>query len=330
MNERIKDNWGVADVPSLAGKLAVVTGATGGLGYENALELARAGAEVVVAGRNNDKGADAVRKIKTSVTPARVRFEKVDLASLVSIATFADRMLSQGRAIDLLINNAGVMAPPRRKLTEDGFELQFGTNHLGHFALTGRLLPLLRSSNSASESSRVVTVSSLMHRLGADIHFDDLQWTQSYKPNPAYAQSKLANLLFALELERRSEAESWNLMSNAAHPGGSTTDLIANQIGKNSIAGKISARVVRVLGHSAARGALPTLYAATSLDASPGGYYGPNGLFEMKGDVGIAKVSAKALDKTMARRLWDVSEQLTGVQWPVSQEQKSEPARMSA
>jgi NAD(P)-dependent dehydrogenase (short-subunit alcohol dehydrogenase family) len=312
MANSIHQDWGVQDIPRQTGKFAIVTGATGGLGYETALGLAQAGAEVILAGRNDAKGADAIRRILAEFPAAKVRFEKVDLASLASVAEFAARLLATGRGIDILVNNAGVMAPPKRKTTEDGFELQFGTNHLSHFALTGRLLPLLLRGRG----TRVVTVSSLMHRIGADIHFDDLQWVRSYKPNPAYAQSKLANLLFALELQRRSDAAEWGLMSNAAHPGGSSTDLIANGLGAQSLAGKISTRVVRVLGQSAAQGALPTLFAATSPEAKPAGYYGPDGFFEMKGAVAPAFVSSQAKDAAIARRLWEVSEQLTGVAWP--------------
>jgi len=311
MANTVKQDWGIKDMPSQTGRLALVTGATGGLGYETALGLAQAGAEVILAGRNDAKGAEAIRRIRTTVPGAKVRFEKVDLASLASVTAFADRLAAQGRAIDILVNNAGVMAPPRRKTTEDGFELQFGTNHLAHFALTGHLLPLLRRG----KQSRVVTVSSLMHRMGADIHFDDLQWTRKYNANGAYAQSKLANLLFALELQRLSDAHGWGLMSNAAHPGGSKTDLIANGIGADTLAGKISSRVVGLLGQSAAQGALPTLYAATSPNAEPGGYYGPNGFFEMKGAVDSAFISAKANDAELAHRLWEISEKLTGVQW---------------
>jgi NAD(P)-dependent dehydrogenase (short-subunit alcohol dehydrogenase family) len=309
-----KQSWGLADIPNQVGKLAVVTGATGGLGYETALGLTLAGAEVIVAGRNEAKGAEALRRIRAEVPAARVRFGLVDLASLSSVQAFADRLIAEGQPIDILVNNAGVMAPPKRRVTADGFELQFGTNHLSHFALTGRLLPLLLRGHG----TRVVTVSSLMHRMAGNIHFDDLQWTRSYKPNAAYGQSKLANLLFAIELQRRSDANGWGLMSNAAHPGGSSTDLVTNGQGGNTLVAKISSTVVRVIGQSAAAGALPTLFAATSPEARPAGYYGPDGMFEMKGAVAPAKISAKASDAGLARMLWEVSEQLTGVVWPGS------------
>jgi NAD(P)-dependent dehydrogenase (short-subunit alcohol dehydrogenase family) len=318
MSNAKKHAWSVEDIPNLTGKLAIVTGATGGLGYETAFALAQAGAEVVLAGRSDRKGDDALAKIRSAAPEAKLHFENVDLGSLKSISAFAARMAREGRAIDVLVNNAGVMAPPKRMQTEDGFELQFGTNHLGHFALTGQVLPLLRKAIAP----RVVTVSSLMHRMGADIHFDDLQWTQKYSPNGAYGQSKLANLLFAIELQRRSDAARWGLMSNAAHPGGSQTDLIANGIGADSLPGRISAKLVGILGQSASDGALPTLFAATSAKAAPAGYYGPDGIFEMRGAVAPAKISAKASDPLLAAHLWEVSETLTGVVWPTQLEKR--------
>ncbi|HLY79010.1 MAG TPA: SDR family NAD(P)-dependent oxidoreductase, partial [Caulobacteraceae bacterium] len=205
--------WTLADIPPQTGRRAIVTG-TGGLGYETALALAAAGASVVLAGRSETKGRGSVVRILNLHPHASIVFEPLDLASLASIAEFADRMAAARTPIDLLVNNAGVMAPPRRETTADGFELQFGTNHLGHFALTGRLLPLLR----AGAAPRVTTISSGAHHTG-QIRFDDPQWTRRYQPWPAYAQSKLANLLFAFELQRRSDAAGWDLLSDAAHPG---------------------------------------------------------------------------------------------------------------
>jgi NAD(P)-dependent dehydrogenase (short-subunit alcohol dehydrogenase family) len=209
------------------------------------------------------------------------------------------------------VNNAGVMAPPKRKTTQDGFELQFGTNHLGHFALTGRLLPLL----AKGRGTRVVTMSSLMHRIAGEIYFNDLQWERKYNANAAYGQSKLANLLFAIELQRRSDAQGWGILSNAAHPGFSSTDLIANGVGTKSAAGRFSGLLFVLLGQTAAQGALPALYAATSPEAAPAGYYGPDGFFEIKGEVAPARISAKASNPELARRLWEVSQKLTGVPW---------------
>ena len=302
--------WSIADIPSQSGRLAVVTG-TGGLGYEAAFALAAAGAEVILAGRSESKGLDALRSILHQSPQATIAFELLDLACLKSIEAFANRMLERGRTIDVLLNNAGIMTPPDRRETADGFELQFGTNYLGHFALTGRLITLLQGHRA-----RVVTVSSLTHRLGGAIHFDDLQWTRKYQANAAYSQSKLANVLFALELQRRSDAGGWDLMSNAAHPGASTTDLIRNGSDSDTILKKLQARFVELIGHSPAAGALPILFAATSPDAAPMGYYGPSGLFELKGPVGPSVLSTKAKDAALAKRLWDVSEALTKVEWP--------------
>ena len=214
-------DWTFSDIPSQRGRRAIVTG-TGGLGYETALALVRAGGDVILAGRNLEKGAESVSRIKVEVPAARIAFEQLDLASLASVEDFAGPMLMQHTPLDLLVNNAGVMTPPSRQTTSDGFELQFGTNYLGHFALTGRLLPILNG-----RGPRVVNLSSLAHRGGA-IHFDDLQWERSYRPWAAYGQSKLAMLMFAFELQRRSDAAGWGLMSNAAHPGYARTELIAN------------------------------------------------------------------------------------------------------
>jgi NAD(P)-dependent dehydrogenase (short-subunit alcohol dehydrogenase family) len=310
--------WSVADIPSQNGKLAVVTGATGGLGYETALALARAGTEVLVTGRNTEKGRIAIEQIKRTVPSAKVRFAMLDLASLASIRAFAASMLANGRPLDLLINHAGVMDLPTRRLTEDGFELQFGTNHLSHFALTALLLPLLRKA----QAPRVVNVSSLAHR-GGKIDFANLQAERKYNSWAAYQQSKLANLLFTFELQRRSDAYGWGLMSNAAHPGYARTELIPNGPGTGGLKG-IGMKVIgSFMSHSAAAGALPTLFAATAPEAAPNGYYGPNGFYELKGPVAPAKVFPQAKDEAVARKLWEVSEQLTAVTWP-AREQTSE------
>jgi NAD(P)-dependent dehydrogenase (short-subunit alcohol dehydrogenase family) len=302
--------WTVADIPSQRGKLAVVTGATEGLGYETALALARAGAEVLVTGRNAEKGRVATERIKRAVPSAKVRFEMLDLASLASVRAFAAKLIARGQPLDLLINNAGVMDLPARRLTEDGFEMQFGTNHLSHFALTGLLLPLL----GRAEEPRVVNVSSLAHR-GGRIDFDNLQAERKYKSWPAYQQSKLANLLFTFELQRRSDAFGWGIMSNAAHPGYARTDLIPNGPGTGGVKGVLVKILGSFMSHSAADGALPTLFAATSPMATPAGYYGPNGFYELKGQVAPAKVFPQAKDEEVGRKLWAVSEQLTGVTW---------------
>jgi NAD(P)-dependent dehydrogenase (short-subunit alcohol dehydrogenase family) len=305
------NQWSVADIPSQHGKLAVITGATGGLGYETALALAGAGAEVRVTGRNAEKGRVAIERIKRAVPSANVRFEMLDLASLNSVRAFAAKMVANDQPLDLLINNAGVMDLPGRRLTEDGFEMQLGTNHLSHFALTGLLLPVLLRAEA-----RVVNISSLAHR-GGKIDFDNLQAERKYRSWPAYQQSKLANLLFTFELQRRSDSGGWGLMSNAAHPGYARTDLIPNGTGTGGLKGAGARLVGSFMSHSAAAGALPTLFAATSPTATPMGYYGPNGFYELKGAVAPAKVLPQAKDETVARKLWEVSERLTGVKWPV-------------
>jgi NAD(P)-dependent dehydrogenase (short-subunit alcohol dehydrogenase family) len=305
--------WTANDVPPQAGRFAVVTG-TGGLGYETALVLAQHGAEVILAGRNEAKGRNAIQKIRALAPDARVRFELLDLADLGSVTAFSNRLLAQDRPLDLLVNNAGVMAPPSRRKTADGFELQFGTNYLGHFALTAQLLALLQRGRAP----RVVQVSSGAHRLGGAIHFEDLQWERSYKPWAAYAQSKLALLMFALELQRRSDAAGWGLMSNAAHPGYARTDLIANGPGAGALMTKINNLLVRpFLSQSAADGGLPVLFAATSPEAKGGGYYGPTGRFELIGATGPAVVGARAKDMSVAKRLWEISEDLTGARWEI-------------
>ncbi len=207
-------DWTVADIPAQGGKLAVVTGATGGLGYQTAMRLAQAGAEVVLTGRNEAKGFEAISKIRDQFPDAKIRFEVLDLANLGSVADFARRFAATHLSLDLLINNAGVMALPTRQTTADGFEMQFGTTYLGHYALTARLLARLRSARQP----RVVNLSSIAHRTGF-IQFSDLQGERLYSPWKAYNQSKLAMLMFALELQRRGDAAGWNLISNAAHPG---------------------------------------------------------------------------------------------------------------
>lgn len=299
-------DWSIADIPPLAGKLAVVTGATGGLGYETALALAGAGAEVVLTGRNDAKGSRALEAICARHPEALISYETLDLASLASVARFAARFARLHASLDLLINNAGVMALPSRRLTADGFEMQFGTNYLGHYALTAHLLPMLR----LSPAPRVINLSSLAHRTGT-IDFDDLQGAKTYSPQKAYNQSKLAMLMFALELQRRSDAAGWSLMSNAAHPGYALTDLMTNGPGNKGLLA-LAARLLRPMSHSAAAGALPTLFAATSPDARAAGYYGPNGFFELKGPPAPAKIMPQARDVAVAARLWEVSAALTG------------------
>lgn len=303
--------WTSRDIPSQRGRSAVVTG-TGGLGYEDALALARAGASVVLAGRNPRKGADAVAAIAQAVPGAQVRFGEVDLASLASVAAFAARLAQEQDSLDLLINNAGVMTPPQRRETSDGFELQFGTNYLGHFALTAHVLPLLKKGRGP----RVVTVGSVAARGGA-INFDDLQAERDYKPFHVYGQSKLACVMFALELSRRSKAAGWGVESLAAHPGLSRTDLLYNAPGRSSPAVFVMRRLFRLLFQSASQGALPTLFAATDPAARDGGHYGPDRLWGTRGHPAEEAPPPQALDAAVAARLWETSEELAKVRFGV-------------
>lgn len=293
-------------MPPQHGRMAVITG-TGGLGYETALALAHAGADVVIAGRNPQKGAAAVAAIKHAVPRAKVRFGEVDLADLASVAAFAAQLAMTQDRLDLLINNAGVMSPPQRRETSDGFELQFGTNHLAHFALTAHLMPLLKRGNAP----RVVSLSSVAARQGA-INFADLQARSGYKPMPVYAQSKLACLMFALEFSRRSMAAGWGIASIAAHPGVARTDLLPNGAGATSGAG-LARRFLWFLFQPAAQGALPSLFAATDPAARNGSYYGPDRLGGTRGHPTEETPPKQALDAAVAARLWDISEELTRV-----------------
>lgn len=296
---RAADDWRI---------VAVVTGA--GIGYETALALAGRAASVVIAARSVERGEAAARRIASIVPQADLSVGALDLADLRSVTTFVDWLKQRFDRLDLLINNAGVMTPPERRETIDGHEQQFGTNHLGHFALTGRLLPLLQGPHRA----RVVTLSSLMHWFG-EVDFNDLQGRR-YSPDRAYAQSKLANLLFARKLEGESRRHGWGLISVAAHPGIARTDLVANGPGATSVAGRLNKMVVEaLLSQSAAAGAMPTLLAATGTDVVGGQYYGPSRLFGIKGPPGLARSSKRARDEATAGRLWAVSEQLTGVSY---------------
>ncbi|RYG71250.1 SDR family NAD(P)-dependent oxidoreductase [bacterium] len=299
-------NWTASNIPPQQGRSAIVTG-TGGLGFETALALARSGSEVIIAGRSPLKGEEAVSKIRAHVPSANVRFDRVDLASLTSITEFTARLRQRRSSLDLLVNNAAVMAPPKRQETSDGFELQLGTNYLGHFALTAQLMPLLRAGTNA----RVVTLSSIASREG-HINFDDLQSALNYKPMQAYGQSKIACLMFSFELQRRSEAGGWGITSIAAHPGISRTDILHNAPGRWSAQG-LMRTLLWFLFQPAPQGALPTLFAATSPQAKAGAYYGPDKMSEMRGSPTLAKVPSQAEDRAAAERLWNVSEQLVGL-----------------
>ncbi len=325
------DSWRVANlvtpgmspVPDQTGRRAIVTGANSGIGYPAARELARAGAHVVLAARDRAKGEAAIVRLRSEIPSARVELGLLDLASLGSVREFAARELDRGLPLDILINNAGVMAPPKRLETKDGFELQFGTNVLGHFALTGLLMPAIEGAvaNSAAklpQVPRVVFLASIAHKTGR-IHFDDLQATRSYKPMGSYQQSKLADLMLAFELDRRLKAKGSPVLSIAAHPGVANTNLFHNgDFNPLERAGRrMMGRVMDVLLNSQDGGALPTIYAAVAPGAKGGGYYGPKGLQEMRGgDVGEAMVAPRARDVEAAARLWQVCEELTGVRFP--------------
>jgi NAD(P)-dependent dehydrogenase (short-subunit alcohol dehydrogenase family) len=286
------------------GRVVVITGANTGIGFETAAGLAEKGARVVLAVRSPDKGHAAATRITDRIPAAEVEVQGLDLASLESVRRAADRITVAHPRIDLLINNAGVMFTPR-ETTADGFELQFATNHLGHFAFTGLLLNQLLSVSN----SRVVTLSSVAHRMNAAIHFDDLHWEQSYDPVAAYSQSKLANLMFVYELQRRLSSTSADTISVAAHPGAVDTELF-----------RFSPALAEHVGsfQSAAEGARSTLRAATDPNVQGGQYYGPDSPDELEGNPTVVQSSPLSHDEEIQRRLWKVSEELTGVTYPAS------------
>jgi len=295
--------WCEGDIPDQTGRVAVVTGANSGIGFETARALAGKGARVVLACRDEARGRAAEQRLGREVPGADARFEPLDLGSLDSIRAFAEKLAATEPRLDLLINNAGVMIPPYGR-TADGFETQLGTNHLGHFALTGRLLDRIR----ATAGARVVSVSSLAHFIGA-IDFDDLQSERSYSASRAYGQSKLANLLFTRELDRRLRRAGIDALAAAAHPGSTRTALQRHSGAMESL--------VRVFSQLPPEGALPTLYAATAPDVRGGEYFGPSGFMGCLGPPDRARSSGRSKDMALAQRLWDVSEQLTGVRFPI-------------
>jgi NAD(P)-dependent dehydrogenase (short-subunit alcohol dehydrogenase family) len=297
--------WNFDSIPSQSGRTAIVTGANTGIGFETARALARKGARVILACRNLEKGREAVSRVHRETPLARVEAQPLDLSDLASVRAFARAFSGAHQRLDLLVNNAGVMIPPFSR-TKEGFELQFGTNHLGHFALTGFLMPLLR----VTSSSRVVVVYSSAHRAGR-IDFDDPNYDRRpYRAWQAYSQSKLANVLFALELDRRLQAARTSPTVTSAHPGWTATDL------------QRTAGVVRFLNPlfamDAGDGALPTLRAATDPQALAGSYWGPSRFFELNGPPGPGRITAAGQDRTVAARLWDLSEELTGVRYDVT------------
>jgi NAD(P)-dependent dehydrogenase (short-subunit alcohol dehydrogenase family) len=309
-----KNGWSLTDGPRLDGKVAIVTGATGGIGYETALGLARQGATTILAGRNPGKGAQALSRIRDESAAANVDFEFLDLASLASTAAFAAAVTAKHNGvIDILVNNAGVMAFPTRQLTRDGFEQQIGVNYLAHFALTAHLKNALCA---APEGGRVVNVASLAHRR-ATLGLDDFQSAKSYSPMGAYGRSKLAMLIFALELHRRAQRNQWNLRSMAAHPGWARTDIISNGMGGGApgLKARLIGTAFGLVAQSARDGALPSLYAAMAPGAKSGGYYGPTGWNETRGTPGPSRIFPQAADPEAGARLWALSEALTGLEF---------------
>jgi NAD(P)-dependent dehydrogenase (short-subunit alcohol dehydrogenase family) len=305
--------WAAADMPDQQGRTALVTGANSGIGFQVAVELARHGADVLMACRDAGRGAEARAALVRQVPAAAVDVVALDLADLDAVARLARQVAGRADGLDLLVNNAGVMAVPRRQVTAQGFELQFGTNHLGHFALTMRLLPALLQR----PGSRVVTVSSIVHRLGS-IRLDDLNSERGYGRWQAYSQSKLANALFTLELDRRLRAAGAATISVGAHPGYTSTGLMHSgpRLGGGGVFTQVMGLAAPLTGQSAARGALPVLRAATDPRAQGGDYYGPRGPGEFRGAPRKVRYTRTARDKHLAHRLWQASEHLTGVTFP--------------
>jgi NAD(P)-dependent dehydrogenase (short-subunit alcohol dehydrogenase family) len=302
-------SWSADDIPDLTGRTAIVTGANSGIGYRAAVELARHGAAVTLAARDPGRGADALHRLRGEVPGADAALAGLDLADLASVRTFAT---GWDRPLDLLVNNAGVMATPLR-ITPDGFESQFATNHLGHFALTGLLLPRLL----ARPGARVVTVTSGVHRAGR-MNFANLDAQSGYRKWPAYAQSKLANLLFTFELQRRADAAGVDLRSVAAHPGYAATNLqtAGPRLAGSRIGEAGAALFAKLIGQPDSMGALPTLRAATDPAVRGGEVFGPDGFMELRGAPKQVAVSRQARDRALAERLWTISERKTGVTYP--------------
>jgi len=301
------ERWTADRIADQSGRTFIITGANSGLGFETARQLAAHGGRVVLAARSEPKGVDAVARIKAAQPGAAVEFRALDLADLDSVRDFAAAILSDGIPVDVLVNNAGVMYPPRR-LTSQGFESQFATNHLGHFALTGLLFGAIRQGRDP----RVVTVSSGEHK-GGSIHFDDLTGERSYSPRAFYQQSKFANVLFGLELDRRVRAAGIDVRSVLAHPGYAATNLQSS--GPTGLMKQLMKISNRLIAQSAEMGALPQLYAAVDPAAESGRFYGPGAFGELRGYPAEVQPTPTAKDEETARRLWEISERLTGVTW---------------
>lgn len=303
-------------VPNLTGQLALVTGASDGIGFNIAARLARAGAEVVMPVRNQAKGQAAAQRIRERVPNAKLDVRALDLSSLASVADHAHELLREERPVNIQINNAGVMTPPTRQVTREGFELQFATNHLGHFALTARLLPLLRAGKARVTTQ--VSVAANRHAL----KWDDINWEQGYHPMKAYSSSKIAVGLFAMELHRRTAKEGWGIQSNLAHPGISATNLLSAQPQMGRPKDTPQVKVIRKLSRrgilvgTAESAALPAVYAATSPDAESGHFYGPSGFQHLRGAPAEQKLYSRLQDPEDGRKIWELSELLVGVKLP--------------
>lgn len=308
--------WTNEDVPDLTGKRVLVTGAASGIGFEAARALAQKGAEVILADVNREGGERAVQEIRRSAHHAAVEFRSLDLSSLEAIKVFGQALLQEGRPLDRLINNAGIQPISERKTTVDGYELAFGIGHLGHFTLTATLLPLLLRTRAP----RVVTVSSFMHKAGY-FDWDDMQMERNYTSQRSYNQTKLANLLFARELQRRARASGSQLLSLAVHPGVARTSIGANRRKQgrfhfgDHLVSLVLGVVFPLLGQPARQGAWPTLFAATAPDVLPGGFYGPRGIGGFKGSPALTQPALAGQDMETAGRLWKASEQLSGTRF---------------